>query len=99
VAWLLDHSPPEYRGYPVLLRHPVVLARCTAWHVAGALEACRQGLARVRVDLAEVVEPRVVAATVEVLERDQVALLQRQRAVRLVEAALRADAAAADARA
>ena len=27
VAWLLDICPPEYRSYPVLRRHDVVLAR------------------------------------------------------------------------
>src|SRR5205823_5855961 len=32
-AWLLDLSPPDYRGYPVLRRHLVVLARFAALHL------------------------------------------------------------------
>src|SRR3712207_7595058 len=31
-SWLLDICPPEYRSYPVLRRHDVVLARFALLH-------------------------------------------------------------------
>ena len=34
VAWLLDLCPHEYRGYPVLQRHPLLVVRLAARHVA-----------------------------------------------------------------
>ena len=43
-AWLLDLCPPEYRGYPTLRRHVVVLARFAVLHVEGCQVACRRGL-------------------------------------------------------
>jgi hypothetical protein len=33
MGWLLDLCPPEYRSYPALRRHPVVLARFAVLHV------------------------------------------------------------------
>jgi hypothetical protein len=88
-AWLFDLCPPDHRGYEVLRRHPVVLARFAARHVAAGVEAARRGLAEVRTDLRDVVPPEVVAQAVEVWEREGVRLLATARAVDLVEQALR----------
>ncbi len=89
VAWLLDLCPPDYRAYEVLRRHPVVLARFAAWHVAGAREAARRGLASVRVDLADAVDHETVAAAVSALEREGARLERTAREQSLVESALR----------
>src|SRR3954453_10283339 len=42
VGWLLDICPPEFRSYPVLRRHDVVLARFAVLHV----EACQAAVRR-----------------------------------------------------
>ncbi len=89
VAWLLDLCPPDYRAYDVLRRHPVVLGRFAAWHVAGAREAARRGIGAVRVDLADAVDHQTVAAAVAALEREAARLERTARAVTLVESALR----------
>jgi hypothetical protein len=67
----------------------VVLARFTAWHVTGAVEAARQGLERARAELDGLVPPEAVEAAVVALEREQATLLATAREVRLVELALR----------
>ena len=89
VAWLLDLCPPEYRAHEVLRRHPVVLARFAAWHVAGAVDAARQGLSAVRADLRDVADPATVEAAVVALEREGARLAAARRGVDLVEQALR----------
>ena len=91
-AWLLDQCPPEYRGYPVLRQHPVVLAWLAGYHVAGQVEATRRALAGARAGLRDVL-PRagaeaVVEAAVEAIEREQARLAGVSRALRLVEQAL-----------
>ena len=58
--WLLDISPPELRGYPVLRHHPVVLARFAAVHTDATLEASRRALGEVRTCLRDVVVPETV---------------------------------------
>lgn len=89
VAWLLDLCPPDYRVYEVLRRHPVVLARFASWHVAGAREAARRGLARLRTDLRDLAEPETVDAAVAAMEREAARLSGTAREVDLVEQALR----------
>ena len=88
-AWLFDLCPPDYRAHDVLRRHPVVLARFAAEHVAAGVMAAREGLARARADLADVVPPEVVAAAVAAYEREGDRLAAPARAVGLVEEALR----------
>lgn len=89
VSWLLDLCPPDYRGYPVLRRHPVVLARFAVLHV----EACQQGVARglseARGALRDVAAHDAVEAAVETWHRESARLLAERRAVGLVEEALR----------
>jgi hypothetical protein len=88
-AWLLDLCPPDYRAHEVLLRHPVVLARFAHHHVQAGIEAARRGLSTVRDELSNVADPETVAAAVSAYEREGARLVRTQRAVGLVEEALR----------
>src|SRR5436853_6361011 len=58
--WLLDLCPADYRGYPVLARHPALLAWLAGHHLDGQLQATRRALATARADLADVVPPPVL---------------------------------------
>ena len=51
VNWLLDLCPPEYRCYPALRRHVVVLARFAVLHVEACQAAVRRGLSEARAEL------------------------------------------------
>jgi len=88
-AWLLDICPPEYRGYPVLRRHEVVLARFAALHVEASQAAVRRGLSEARSVLRDVAEPVTVDAAVQAWQAEEARLLAERRAVDLVEDALR----------
>ena len=89
VAWLLDVSPPEYRGYPVLRRHEVVLARFTLLHVEAGQAAVRRGLSEARGVLRGVADPDTVDAAVLAWQAEEARLAAERRAVGLVEEALR----------
>jgi hypothetical protein len=89
VGWLFDQCPGDYRSYDVLRAHPVVLARFTAHALAAALDASRRGLSTARTELRDAVPPHVVEAAVQAYEREGARLLAVQRAVALVEDALR----------
>ena len=52
MAWLLDLCPPEYRTYPALRRHPVVLARFAVLYVEACQAAVNRGLSEARGGLA-----------------------------------------------
>jgi hypothetical protein len=91
VAWLLDLCPPEYRAHDVLRAHPVVLARFAHEHMSAAVAAARQGWRTVRSELRDVVPPEVVEAAVGVYDREGRRLAQTERAVVLVEAALKGE--------
>lgn len=88
-AFLLDCCPAEYRGYPVLRRHPVVLARFAAEYVESQIAACRDGLGGVRASLGEFVEPPVLEAALAAWHEQEALLRRRRREVALVEEALR----------
>lgn len=88
-AFLLDCCPADYRGYPVLRRHPVVLARFAAEFVESQVRACRQGLGEARSSLGGVVSPEVVEAATQAWLEQEAALRRRRREVALVEEALR----------
>jgi hypothetical protein len=88
-AWLLDQAPPEYRGYPALRRHVVVLARFVVLHVEAMQAACRRGLSETRGELRRVVPPEVVEAAIAVLMSEDARLSRVRREVGLVEEALR----------
>ena len=89
VAWLLDRCPPEYRGYPVLRRHDVVLARFALLHVEGSQAAVRRGLSEARAVLRDVADPDTVEAALVAWQAEEARLLAERRAVLLVEEALR----------
>ncbi|MCC2592831.1 hypothetical protein LKO27_05300 [Tessaracoccus sp. OS52] len=88
-AFLLDCCPAEYRGYPVVLRHPVVLARFARQFVAGQLASTRDNLAGSRPDLSGLVDTSTADAVVGVLQQEEARLVRVARAVELVEQALR----------
>lgn len=88
-AWLLDLCPPDYRRYPGLRRHVVVLARFAVLHVEAGQAACRRGLSEARADLRDVASLAVVEAAVQTFQLEEARLLAVRRAVGLVEEALR----------
>ena len=91
IAWLYDLCPPDHRGYGVLQRWPVLLARVAREHVAAAAEACRRGAQTARADLRGLgVEfpPEAVDALLAMYEREGLRLDTAARAVALVERAL-----------
>jgi hypothetical protein len=88
VAWLLDQSPPEYRGHPALTRHPAALAWLAGHHVDGGLAAVRRALAGARTDLGSVLPAPAMSALLETLQAEQVRLIGVRRAVGLVGEAL-----------
>lgn len=89
VNWLLDLCPPEYRSYPAVRRHVVVLARFAVLHVEANQLACRRGLSEARSDLRDVADLDTVEAAVETWHAESARLMGVRRAVGLVEEALR----------
>ncbi|WP_347347331.1 hypothetical protein [Nigerium sp.] len=87
--FLLDCCPADFRGYAVLRRHPVVLARFAAECVAAQVRSCEAGLSEVRVSLGDMVSPEVVEAATLAWQEQGAALKRRQREVALVEEVLR----------
>ena len=88
-SWLLDLCPPDYRGYPALRRHLVVLARFAVLHVEASQEACRRGLSEARAELRDVAEQDVIEAAVETWLTEDARLSGVRRAAGLVEEAIR----------
>jgi hypothetical protein len=89
VSWLFDQCPPDFRGYDVLRRYPVVLAHLAGSCVAGAVTATEQGLRTVRHDLQDAVPPETVDAAIVAYERERHRLQAAALAVDLVARALR----------
>jgi hypothetical protein len=89
IAWLFDLCPPDYRAYDVLRNQPAVLARFAAHHVQAGITAAKAGLGTARHELADLVEPEVVAAAVAAYEREGARLMATSRSLALVEEALR----------
>jgi hypothetical protein len=88
-AWLLDLCPPDYRGYPTLRKHVVVLARFAVLHVEAMQAATHRGLSAARGELRDVAPREVVDAAVETWLAEDARLAGVRRAVGLVEEALR----------
>lgn len=93
VAWLFDHSPPDFRSYEVLRRYPVLLARLAGEQLAAAVEACRTGYRTARADLSggDLVPATAVAAVIAAYEREGRRLAAAARAADLVGRALRGE--------
>ncbi len=88
-SWLLDICPPEYRSYPTLRRHIVVLARFAVLHVEACQAACRRGLSEARSELRDIAPADVIDAAVETWFQEDARLGAVRREVGLVEDALR----------
>lgn len=89
VDWLLDLCPPDWRGYPALRRHAVVLARFAVVHVEAGQAAARRGVGEARAELRGLAPHDVVEAAVQTWLLEDARLQGVRRAVGLVEEALR----------
>jgi hypothetical protein len=89
VAFLLDCCPADFRAYPVLRRHPVVLARFAAEFLEGHCQAAQHGLAGLRVRLDGYAGPEVIEEATLAWQEQSARLIRTRRAVALVEDALR----------
>ena len=87
--WLLDLCPPEFRGYPTLRRHVVVLARFAVLHVDACQASVRHGLSEARAELRDVAALDVIDAAIRTWQTEEARLAVLRRAVGLVEEALR----------
>jgi len=87
--WLLDQCPPDYRAYPALRRHPVVLARFAVLHIEANQAACRRGLSEARSGLREVADLDIVEAAILTWQAEEARLLAVRREAGVVEEALR----------
>ncbi|MFJ6216513.1 hypothetical protein ACIQGZ_24765 [Streptomyces sp. NPDC092296] len=88
VVWLYDLCPAEYRRYPLLSRHPVLLARLARQEAESSLHAARRGWSTARVDLRGQVEPQVVEELLGVYAKEGPRLAALTRSVQLVAEAL-----------
>lgn len=91
VSWLLDAVPADYRGYGVLRRHPLALARMAHYHVRSAVEAARTGYRRAAVDLKDHLPPHAIEAVHDAYRREGPRLIRLADAIGLVERALRGE--------
>ena len=89
MAYLFDCCPADFRAYPVLRRHPLVLARFAAHFVAGQCRAAQEGLAGIRTSLQGQVSAEVVESAAQAWLEQAARLTRTTRAVGLVEEALR----------
>ena len=87
--WLIDLCPPDFRGYPVLRRHPLALAWLAAAHVDASRQAMARSLGSARADLSQALPPGALDEVLQTVEREQARLLAAARAVTLIEQALR----------
>mgnify|MGYP006295907167 CR=1 FL=1 len=94
VGWLLDRGPSDLRTSD-LRRYPLALAQYVEAHVAAGLEAARRTYGRLRVDLPDL-QAADLGTIQRALEAQGAHLLQAQREVNLVAAALRARAGAGE---
>jgi hypothetical protein len=90
-AWLLDLSRAEYRGHPILRKHPAVLAWLVEQNLDAQLTAARHAYATARSEVGGTLAANVLTELLTALEADGAALLATQREVRLVGAALRGE--------
>ena len=88
VAWLLD-LVPEYRQYVMVSGHPVILASIARHLIHGTVEGAREGYRTVRTELGEHAPPHAVDAALLAYRAEGRRLAAMERAVELVELALR----------
>ena len=88
VSWLLDHCPPDYRGYAAWRKNPVALAWVAVRHIDAQLEAMRQAYREVRVDLADLVSTEALSEIQSDLEAEGLRLRASARSAVLLYDAL-----------
>ncbi len=88
-AYLLDCCPADFRRYPVLRRHPIVLAQFARHFVNGQAQAAQDGLADARTGLQAHVGPTVVEEAAQAWLEQAAQLARTRRAVALIDDALR----------
>lgn len=87
-SWLLDHCPPDYRGYAGWRRYPVALAWVATRHIEAQLVAMRQAYREARVELDDLVPADGLAQILADLESEGVRLLAAKRSAGLLYDAL-----------
>lgn len=88
IAWLLDVTPPEYRDYAVLRRHPVALASMARYHARACLEGARRAYRTAREELGATIPPHAVDGALVAYRVEGFKLADVVRSVELVERAL-----------
>ncbi|MEP7034248.1 MAG: hypothetical protein ABI662_08905 [Dermatophilaceae bacterium] len=88
VAWLLDHCPSDYRGYPGWRKNPVALAWVAVRHIDAQLEAMRQAYREVRIDLADLVSTEALTQIQSDLEAEGLRLRASARGALLLYEAM-----------
>jgi hypothetical protein len=88
---LFDHCPPDYRGYDVFRRFPVVLAHVAKGCLAAAVEAAETGVRTVRHDLRGVVDQQTVDEAVAAYEHERHRLRKAGVGADLIWRALRGE--------
>lgn len=84
VSWLLDHCPPDYRGYAGWRRHPIALAWVAGRHIDAQLVAMRQAYRDVRVELGDQLDPDGLRQVMADIEAEGVRLLAARRSAALL---------------
>jgi len=90
-AWMLDQCPPDYRGYDVFRRHPVVLAHVARACLAAAVDAAETGIRTARHDLRGVVSHSTVDEAVAAYEHERHRLKQAATGADLIWRALQGE--------
>ena len=87
-SWLLDLCPSEFRGYPSLRRHLVLLAWLAEHHVEAQLVALRQAYRTIRAELTNRLPEGVVEQAMTDIELEGIRLRAARRGVQLIGEAL-----------
>ncbi|MER5748820.1 hypothetical protein [Streptomyces sp. NPDC002088] len=87
--WLRELVPTRYASYPVLLRHPVLLARHAQLQVQQEIRVARTALQTARADLPRLGLPEsVIEHTIKLYAAEVLQLQHIARSVRTVTEAL-----------
>jgi hypothetical protein len=84
VIWLLDHCPPDYRGYAGWRKNPIALAWLADRHIDGQVSAMRQAYREVRVQLGDHVSAQALDEIMANLEGEGLRLVAAKRSSALV---------------
>ena len=87
-SWLLDLCPSEFRGYPSLRRHLVLLAWLADHHVEAQLVALRQAYRTIRVELTQHLPDGAVEQAMTDIELEGIRLRAARRGTQLIGEAL-----------